>query len=149
MRHQPSQSESQDRAGRRIVCRAPPKTVAARFVVLEKAVYTQSEQLTAGTGKTGRDWFGSPIRKSWKKTEPGKPSVSPGGRAAELDAKAVNYRWEQFEAVKRWHTDDWLRLQDKLRSSVVEGISVFLSMFDDNPQLKRVFCPPKECYSRK
>ncbi|MDQ2945297.1 MAG: TraG/TraD/VirD4 family protein, partial [Acidobacteriota bacterium] len=51
--------------------------------------------------------------------------------------------------VKRWYTDDWLRLQDKLRSSVVEGISVFLSMFDDNPDLKRVFCPPKECYDAK
>jgi hypothetical protein len=28
----------------------------------------------------------------------------------------------------------------------VEGISVFLSLFDDNPAVKRVFCPPKETY---
>jgi hypothetical protein len=28
----------------------------------------------------------------------------------------------------------------------VEGISVFLSLFDDNPSVKRTFCPPAECY---
>jgi hypothetical protein len=28
----------------------------------------------------------------------------------------------------------------------VEGIAVFLSLFDDNPAVKRVFCPPKEVY---
>ena len=27
-----------------------------------------------------------------------------------------------------------------------KGISFFLSLFDDNPTLKRVFCPPKECF---
>ncbi len=51
----------------------------------------------------------------------------------------------QLEAVKRWFYDDWLRIEPKLRTSIVEGISVFLSLFDDNPKVKRVFCPPKEC----
>ena len=35
---------------------------------------------------------------------------------------------------------------NRLRTSIVEGISVFLSLFDDNPAVKRVFCPPKETY---
>ncbi len=30
-----------------------------------------------------------------------------------------------------------------------EGISVFLSRFDDIPTVKRTFCPPKECYDAK
>jgi hypothetical protein len=55
-------------------------------------------------------------------------------------------RREQFEAVKRWFDHDWRRIEPKLRTSIVEGISVFLSLFDDNPTLKRAFCPPKECY---
>jgi hypothetical protein len=33
-----------------------------------------------------------------------------------------------------------------LHTSIVEGVSVFLSLFDDNPKVKRVFCPKKECY---
>ena len=53
---------------------------------------------------------------------------------------------EQFDAVKRWFHDDWMRIEDKLRTSVVEGISVFLSLFDDNPKVKRTFCPTKDLY---
>jgi hypothetical protein len=53
---------------------------------------------------------------------------------------------QQFDAVKRWFFDDWQRIEPKLRTSIVEGISVFLSLFDDNPDVKRVFCPPKETY---
>ncbi len=56
-------------------------------------------------------------------------------------------RAEQFAAVKRWYEHDWQRIEPKLRTSIVEGISVFLSLFDENAALKRVFCPPKACYA--
>jgi TraM recognition site of TraD and TraG len=56
---------------------------------------------------------------------------------------------EQLGAVKRWFYNDWRRIEPKLRTSIVEGISVFLSLFDDNPDVKRTFCPPKECYDVK
>ena len=52
----------------------------------------------------------------------------------------------QLEAVERWFVNDWSRIEPKLRTSIVEGISVFLSLFDDNPAVKRTFCPPAECY---
>jgi TraM recognition site of TraD and TraG len=55
-------------------------------------------------------------------------------------------RYEKLEAVKRWFYHDWRRIEPKLRTSIVEGISVFLSLFDDNPVVKRTFCPPVECY---
>jgi len=58
-------------------------------------------------------------------------------------------RKEQLEAVKRWFYNDWRRIEPKLRTSIVEGISVFLSLFDDNPAVKRTFCPPAECYDTK
>jgi hypothetical protein len=50
---------------------------------------------------------------------------------------------EILEAVKRWFYNDWRRIENKLRTSIVEGISVFLSLFDDNPMVKRTFCPRK------
>jgi len=53
---------------------------------------------------------------------------------------------QQFEAVKRWFYHDWSRIDPRLRTSIVEGVSVFLSLFDDNPAVKRIFCPPKEIY---
>jgi hypothetical protein len=65
----------------------------------------------------------------------------PAGEPAWTDQKR-----QQFEAVKRWFYQDWQRIEPRLRTSIVEGISVFLSLFDDNPAVKRVFCPPKETY---
>ena len=48
---------------------------------------------------------------------------------------------EQVEAVERWYVHDWSVLDAKLRTSIVEGISVFLSLFDQ-PDVAGVFCPP-------
>ncbi len=53
---------------------------------------------------------------------------------------------QQLEAVQRWYFDDWMGLEKKLRSSIVEGVSIFLSLFDINPAVKKVFCPPKQTY---
>ena len=53
---------------------------------------------------------------------------------------------DQLRAVKRWFEEDWKRIEPKLRTSIVEGISVFLSLFDDSPRVKKVFCPKAECY---
>ena len=48
---------------------------------------------------------------------------------------------EQVEAIERWYLHDWTALDAKLRTSIVEGISVFLSLFDQ-PQVASMFCPP-------
>ena len=48
---------------------------------------------------------------------------------------------ERVEAVKRWFVNDWQTLDNKIKSSIVEGVSVFLAMFD-MPDVAKVFCPP-------
>ena len=48
---------------------------------------------------------------------------------------------EQVDAIERWYRNDWTALDAKLRTSIVEGISVFLSLFDQ-PEVAGVFCPP-------
>ncbi|MDE0259997.1 MAG: TraM recognition domain-containing protein [Gammaproteobacteria bacterium] len=48
---------------------------------------------------------------------------------------------ESVEAIERWYDKDWSALDAKLRTSIVEGISVFLSLFDQ-PDVAAVFCPP-------
>ena len=48
----------------------------------------------------------------------------------------------RVEAVNRWYQHDWQTLDKKIKSSIVEGVSVFLSMFD-LPDVARVFCPPR------
>jgi hypothetical protein len=68
--------------------------------------------------------------------------LSKSGDQVDVDPR----KQAQFAAVKRWFTFDWMKIEPKLRTSVVEGISVFLSLFDDNPSVKHTFCPPKEAY---
>ena len=51
-------------------------------------------------------------------------------------------RRERLDAVRRWHRQDWLTLDPKLRSSIIEGLSVFLSVFDLT-EVAATFCPPK------
>ena len=70
---------------------------------------------------------------------------------AKLDKLKIDYRivWEpgpgeetreRVEAVKRWFVHDWQTLDNKIKSSIVEGVSVFLAMFD-MPDVAKVFCP--------
>lgn len=56
---------------------------------------------------------------------------------------------EMYEAVERWYWEHWKHLRPDIKTSVVQGIAVFLSLFDTDPQVKRIFCPPKELYQGK
>ena len=47
----------------------------------------------------------------------------------------------RLESVERWYRQDWMELDPKLRTSCVEGISSFLSLFDME-DVAAVFCPP-------
>ena len=49
-------------------------------------------------------------------------------------------RLERLKAVRLWYDEDWIKMDPKLRTSVVEGISSFLGLFD-MPDIARVFCP--------
>ncbi len=72
-----------------------------------------------------------------------------------LEEQKVEHRLEEpqpagaeqrsLAAIVRWYAHDWCRLDQRLRSSIVEGVSVFLSLFDQ-PAIADVFCPPKSAY---
>src|SRR5438132_1296752 len=55
-------------------------------------------------------------------------------------------RRHRLEAIQRWYYQTWSRLDHKLKVSIVEGIVVFLSLFDENPAVYRAFCPNREAY---
>ena len=52
----------------------------------------------------------------------------------------------QLQTVVTWYRHDWSQLDARLRSSITEGVSVFLSLFDQ-PDVADVFCPPQYVYS--
>ena len=55
-------------------------------------------------------------------------------------------RRHRFEAIHRWFYNTWTRLDVKVKASIVEGVVVFLSLFDENPAVHRAFCPPRQAY---
>ena len=48
----------------------------------------------------------------------------------------------RLEAVDRWFRNDWAQLDQKVQTSIVEGISSFLALFDQ-PDVADAFCPPR------
>ena len=64
------------------------------------------------------------------------------------DAAIAADRRHRLEAIERWYYSAWARLDPKVRSSIVEGAVVFLSLFDENPDVYRAFCPPRSAYAK-
>ena len=56
-------------------------------------------------------------------------------------------RLHQLEAVERWYRHGWSKLDARLRSSITEGVVVFLSLFDHDPAVQAAFCPPRSAYA--
>jgi hypothetical protein len=55
-------------------------------------------------------------------------------------------RRHRLDAIQRWFYNTWARLDLRVKASIVEGIVVFLSLFDENPAVYRAFCPPRDAY---
>jgi TraM recognition site of TraD and TraG len=55
----------------------------------------------------------------------------------------------QFESVNYWYWEHWKFFRHEVKTSIIQGIAVFLSLFEADPDVRRVFCPPKELYEGK
>jgi hypothetical protein len=123
---------------------------ARKFVLVEKFVYLQHEALANGHWI---EYEQDPMYMKCPETNEliaflKKSSVPFDSLTRTATDTNATRKQRQFEAVQRWFESDWSRIEPKLRTSIVEGISVFLSLFDDNPTVKDVFCPPKECFDK-
>ena len=53
---------------------------------------------------------------------------------------------ERWQSVHYWYWEHWKFFRSEVKTSIVQGIAVFLSLFETDPDVRRVFCPPKELY---
>ena len=134
-------------------CAIDPELFAAKIEAAEKL----SDDLNTGTVFVKQDVLEAQVTHlaEWEWT------VAPGGQQQQavytrpmkekLDELKIAHEiaWEpgpgedtreRVEAVKRWFVHDWQALDNKIKSSIVEGVSVFLAMFD-MPDVAKVFCP--------
>jgi hypothetical protein len=56
---------------------------------------------------------------------------------------------ERWQSVDYWYWEHWKFFRSEVKTSIVQGIEVFLSLFETDPDVRRVFCPPKELYEGK
>ena len=121
-----------------------------QLVVVEMAAYLEHDELARFSWESKDESMETLLTAELAKvlSESGVPHTVREMEVLVSGAKPIRdeLKREQFQAVKRWFHDDWMRIEQRLRTSIVEGISFFLSLFDDNPVMKRVFCPPKECF---
>ena len=52
-----------------------------------------------------------------------------------------------WESVDYWYWEHWKFFRQEVKTSIIQGIAVFLSLFETDPNVRRVFCPPKELYA--
>ena len=55
----------------------------------------------------------------------------------------------QFDSVNYWYWEHWKFFRHEVKTSIIQGIAVFLSLFEADPDVRRVFCPPKDLYEGK
>ncbi len=58
-------------------------------------------------------------------------------------------QYDRFDSVRYWYWEHWKFFRSEVKTSIIQGIVVFLSLFETDPQVRRVFCPPKELYEGK
>ena len=56
---------------------------------------------------------------------------------------------QQFESIHYWYWEHWKFFRSEVKTSIIQGIEVFLSLFETDLEVRRVFCPPKELYEGK
>jgi hypothetical protein len=54
-----------------------------------------------------------------------------------------------FDSIQFWYWEHWKFFRSEVKTSIVQGIVVFLSLFETDAHVRRVFCPPKELYEGK
>ncbi len=56
---------------------------------------------------------------------------------------------DRWQSVHYWYWEHWKSFRNEVKTSIVQGIAVFLSLFETDPDVRRVFCPPKSLYEGK
>ena len=124
-------------------CAIDPELFAAKIEAAEKL----SDDLNTGTIFIKADALAPQLENleqwDWTRTAGGKQhrAVHTRPLKAKLDELKIPHEivWEpgpgedtreRVEAIKRWFVHDWQTLDNKIKSSIVEGVSVFLAMFD-------------------
>jgi hypothetical protein len=119
------------------------------YVAIRKEDYAVHDKLLAQFGFTLHRSSDQYVAEYSADLEKFLKEETPIGATAYLP-KSRNARHSlQFDSVNYWYWEHWKFFRHEVKTSIIQGIAVFLSLFEADPDVRRVFCPPKELYEGK
>jgi TraM recognition site of TraD and TraG len=125
------------------------KFTQSAFVGLAKPDYLKYESLLRPFGFAGNEKAGQMIARWSKELEAvlrNRTDVAVSFYIRKLGDQEIRDRWA---SVHYWYWEHWKFFRSEVKTSIIQGIEIFLSLFETDPQIRRIFCPPKELYEGK
>jgi hypothetical protein len=111
----------------------------------QRGLYTGVMILGAvGTGKTSACMY--PYVDQLLRWRPEDPRPRIGGLVLEMKGDFCHQVRQMLRDADRENDYIEIGLDTKVKASIIEGIVVFLSLFDEHPAVYRASCPPREAY---
>jgi hypothetical protein len=133
----------------KILVETGAKFSAASFIGIAPEVYLTNNDTLAPFGfemDRRTNQFIAPCSEPLEKLLGDLPEVE--ARVYVRKAYVVEQR-DRWQSVQYWYWEHWKFFRSEVKTSIVQGIAVFLSLFETDPDVRRVFCPPKELYQGK
>jgi hypothetical protein len=121
----------------------------ASFVGIHKTDYIKYESLLAHFGFAWSEKLGQYIATSTDELQT--VLIQKTSVAASLYKRKLGNpeKRDSWQSIHYWYWEHWKFFRSEVKTSIIQGIAVFLSLFETNTQVRRVFCPPKELYEGK
>ncbi len=130
----------------RMLIESGRRYTSASFIGVKKAEYLKYEAALAPFRFSWNEKLGQYIAR-W--TEELETSLLQQTRIAASLYKRKNgdpTKRGAWESVHYWYWEHWKFFRSETKTSIIQGIAVFLSLFETDTKVRRVFCPPKELY---
>jgi TraM recognition site of TraD and TraG len=117
-----------------------------RFVGVAKAVYDHHRQALARFGfeyQSDRDEYIARWSQELEAFLTHKTGAVASLYIRQVRDEAIR---DRFDSIWYWYWEHWKFFRSEVKTSIIQGIAVFLSLFETDPDVRRVFCPPKNLY---
>ncbi len=119
------------------------------FVGVEKAAYLRHEPELASFGFAWSAKLGQYMARWSEELETAivqKTAISASLYRRKAGDPELRGSWE---SAHYWYWEHWKFFRDETKSAIIQGVTIFLSLFETDAKVRRVFCPPKELYEGK
>ena len=122
---------------------------AVSFIGVGKEEYLRYESVLAPFGFRWRDELSQYVARWTEKLET--TLVRQTAVATTLYSRKVGNSEMRgnWESVHYWYWEHWKFFRSETKTSIVQGVAIFLSLFEADAKVRKVFCPPKSSYEGK